>query len=95
MAPFANGNLQNVALSMPITLGLGIDDYYETATDDDDFGFLDIGIVGSMPLSVPDSYGSWTLSAGVHFLMLGDNTEAANGGDEDEVIATIGISMGY
>ena len=56
---------------------------------------LDIGIVGSMPLSVPASYGSWTLSAGVHYLMLGDNTEAANGGDDDEVIATIGISMGY
>ena len=95
LAPFANGNLQNVALSMPITLGLGINDYYETATDDDDFGFLDIGIVGSMPLSVPASYGSWTLSAGVHYLMLGDNTEAANGGDDDEIIATVGISMGY
>ncbi len=89
-----------ITLTVPVTLGLG-SDYYEVTTatgsiDDDTFGFVDIGLDFSMPLTwVPADYGSWELSTGVHFLFLGDNTETINNGDGFEVIGTVGISMSY
>ena len=73
--------------------------------EDDTFGYLDIGLDFSMPLSfVPAQFGSWEAAAGVHFLLLGDSTETISGnqgtwgvgsGDDFEVIGTFGISMSY
>ena len=84
-----------ITVSVPVTVGLSVDDYYEFPTDET-FGFLDVGIIFSMPLSsVPSDFGEWVLSAGVNFLFLGDSTEAANGGDDTEVIGTVGLSMSY
>jgi len=91
-----------ITLSVPFTFGFG-DGYYELDTtgnghadDDDSFGYFDVGVVMSAPLSfIPADYGSWEVAAGVHFLFLGDNAETINGGDGSEVIGTIGISMSY
>jgi hypothetical protein len=92
-----------VTLSFPMTVGLGLDDYYEDgAGDDDTFGFFDIGAVLSTPLDglIPADYGAWTASIGVHAIFLGDSAEdisAAFGtGDEDtSIYATFGLSMEY
>jgi len=96
-----------VTLSIPITLGLSITDYYEgTAgtfprldpnnSSDPNFGYLDVGAVLSMPLSaIPADYGQWEVSVGLHWMLLNENTELANNGDESEFVATFGISMGY
>ncbi len=100
-----------ITLTIPVTVGLGWD-YYEAFSDatpgvleDDTFGYLDIGLDFSMPLSfVPAQFGSWEAAAGVHFLLLGDSTETISGnqgtwgvgsGDDFEVIGTFGISMSY
>jgi hypothetical protein len=72
------------------------DDFNDNTTDDEAFGFVDIGLDFSMPLSfVPAQFGSWEASTGVHFLFLGDNAKAGNGGDDLEIIGTFGISMSY
>jgi len=85
-----------ITLTIPLTLGLGSDYYQISTTDDDSFGFVDAGLDFSMPLSfVPAQFGSWEAAAGVHFLFLGDNTEAMNNGDDFEIIGTFGISMSY
>lgn len=86
-----------VSLAFPITVGLSLDDYYEFATGDDDtFGYFDGGIVARMPLGfIPTDYGSWEVSAGIHFLLLGDNLEATNDGDEFHALGIFGISMTY
>lgn len=85
-----------VTLSIPLAVGLGISDYYETATDDDDFGFVDLGFVFGVPIGcIPDDYGQWGLSAGVHVFFLGDNTELANNGDDVQIVGTVGITMDY
>tara|TARA_Y100001933_G_scaffold265265_1_gene338785 strand:+ start:57130 stop:57951 length:822 start_codon:yes stop_codon:yes gene_type:complete len=85
-----------ITLTIPVTVGLGSDYYQVSATDDDTFGFVDAGLDFSMPLSfVPAQFGSWEAAAGVHFLFLGDNTEAINNGSDFEVIGTFGISMSY
>lgn len=86
-----------VSLSFPVKVGLSLDDYYEFRTGDDDtFGYFDGGIVASMPLGfIPADYGSWEISAGIHILVLGDNLEATNDGDEVHALGIFGISMTY
>lgn len=91
-----------VTLSVPLTLGLSVDDYYENAGGDSDtFGYFDAGLVLSTPLAfIPADYGQWSASAGVHLLVLGDTAQdisAAFGTGDDEVntYATFGISMSY
>jgi len=91
-----------VTLSVPITLGLSLGDYYEDPTsagaaDDSNFGYLDIGLVVSTPLtSVPADFGQWELSAGVHYLLLNEATEELNqSANGDEIIFAVGIRMGY
>jgi hypothetical protein len=86
-----------VSVTFPMTLGLGLDDYYEFNTGNNDtFGYFDLGLVASVPLSfIPAAYGTWEIHAGVHFLFLGDNLEAVNRGDSFEAVGTFGISMTY
>jgi len=87
-----------LTISVPVTLGLSIDDYYEdpVSGDDETFGYLDIGVVGTVPLKfMPKQFGTWELSAGVHFLFLGDSNETFNGGDDFEVLGIVGVSMSY
>jgi len=86
-----------VSLSFPLTLGLSISDYYQNSTGDDDtFGYFDLGVNVSVPLSfIPADYGSWEVFVRGDFLFLGDNLEAVNDGDAFEAIGTIGISLAY
>lgn len=95
-----------VDVSIPLTLGLGLDDYYQYAdvasgaARDEDFGFFDAGIVASMPLAfVPADYGSWSVSAGIHFLFTNEDfvqgTLGAPNYDEFRIVGTVGIAMEY
>lgn len=86
-----------VTLAVPMTVGLSLDDYYEFGTDDETFGFFDVGLVASMPLPcLGDKFGSWETYVGVHFLFLGNATEAANSKPDDtEIIGSWGISVSY
>ena len=85
-----------IALNMPATFGFSLSNYYENGAGmDDGFGFLDIGAVAAMPLALPEEYGAWELSGGLHLLFLGSYLEALNDGDEVQVIGSIGLSIGY
>lgn len=99
-----------LSLSVPITAGFGISDYYETGLGGDDdgedftFGFLDIGGVVSTPLPfIPADYGAWEASAGVHYIILGDEAQDISGpqgfnvtgDDDDSIYLTFGVSMSY
>ncbi len=98
----------DLVLAIPLTAGFSIDNYYEDFADGDDdfFGYFDVGLVLSMPLwFIPPEFGAWELSAGVHFLFLGDTAEgysgsgpagrAWNGGDDFQVIGVMGFAMSY
>lgn len=86
----------DVSISFPVEVGLSVSDYYEVAGNDETFGYLTAGVAASIPLDfMPDGYGEWSLSAGLDYLMLGDNTETINGGDDDEWIFHAGISVGF
>ena len=69
-------------LSIPVTLGFSLDDYYLDASGDDDFfGFGSVGADISIPLGSGD-YGEWTMNVGGNVLFLGSAAETANGGDD-------------
>ena len=87
-----------VTLSVPVTVGLGLDDYYEhpTTGDNETFGFASVKPTLSMPLKfMPADYGTWEVSASVELLYLGDTNEALNDADDFQAIGTVGLSMSY
>ena len=92
-----------LTLSIPVTAGFSLDNYYEDAAGDDEtFGYLDIGAVVSTPLPfIPADYGVWTASAGLHYIALGDsaadlgNDLGVTDGKDDSIYATFGVSMSY
>ncbi len=85
-----------ITLTVPTTFGFSLSNYYEDGEGiDDAFGYFDIGVVGSMPLPVPEGYGAWELTGSVHALLLGDYLKMLNDGEEVQLIGSIGFSIGY
>ena len=85
-----------LSVSFPVTLGMSLTNYYEgTPGNDNVFGYADFGLVASAPLSVPEAYGAWEVSGGIHLLSLGDALASFNGDDELQAIGTFGVSIGY
>ena len=85
-----------VSVSFPVTLGMSLTDYYEkTPGNDALFGYVDLGLVASVPLPVPASYGAWEVSGGIHLLSLGDTLKAFNDGDEFQAVGTFGFNIAY
>lgn len=83
-------------LTFPASVGLSLSDYYQDADGSDDtFGFAQVGAKASIPLGEPSRFGTWTLSAGVSLLYLGDHTKAFNNGDDTQVIGTIGLQWNF
>jgi hypothetical protein len=87
----------SVGVSVPLTLGLSLSDYYEFGTGDDDtFGYFDAGVAVNVGLGlIPKDFGALSLTVAGHFLFLGDNLETANNGDSFKAIGTIGVSLSY
>jgi hypothetical protein len=86
-----------VTLSLPNKVGLGLDDYYEiSSSNEDTFGYYSSGVKLSIPLAfIPEDYGAWSASGGVQVLAFGNNTRTLNHEDEVWAVGTWGISMSY
>ncbi len=89
-----------VTLSIPVAVGLSLDDYYSEdiafVRDGDSFGFVKAGVTLSVPLSfIPAEFGEWTAALGADCYFLGSDQEAANNGDDIELVGRLGISMSY
>ena len=85
-------------LSIPVTLGFSLGNYYESigGRNDDAFGYFDIGAEVSTALNfLPQRMGPWQVHGGLHWLLLGDNLEARNGGDTSELILSVGMSTSW
>lgn len=88
-----------MTLSIPVTLGFG-DDYYEDGLgNDESFGYWQIGLAVAMPLNmVPAEFGAVELTAGVFYLdgeAYEDDFFGVQGGDDDTIYGTLGISLSY
>jgi hypothetical protein len=93
-----------VVLSLPVTLGTSLGDYYEDETGSDDFlGYLDLGLELTLPMSVlldPLTVDQGRLSGvelygGIHWLHLGDNLGHINHGDTEERTAKGGARIRF
>jgi hypothetical protein len=84
------------SVTVPVKLGMSLKDYYELEGEDNKFGFFDVGVAFTVPLSgIPESFGAWNFHAGVDFFALGDTNEAFNGGDSGKVTGLFGFGMSY
>ena len=91
--PLAGGK---ASLTFPVKLGLSMSDYYEGATGNDTFGYFDVGVAGSVPLSfIGKQYGAWSLRGAIDVLAFGDNMKALNHDDGSAVVAQFGIGLSY
>jgi hypothetical protein len=88
-----------LSLSFPLLVGLSLSEYYERISvggADDVFGYASGGAAASLPLRfIPADFGAWQARAGVSVMLLGDNLERANRGNEVEVIGNVGIALTY
>jgi hypothetical protein len=89
----ADGAL-NVAI--PVFVGLSLSDFYQDENGDNAvFGFFDIGVGVTVPLSgLPEAFGEWDFHANVDFQAYGDALEAYNG-DSTKATGALGISFSY
>ena len=87
----------DIRLSLPATMGLSLRDYYEDGAGNDDFfGVLDVGAEVSVPMDfLPPRAGPWDASAGLHWLLLGDNNADIPGADGSELVFSIGVETRF
>ena len=91
------------SVSFPVSVGLSLSNYYENgiSTDtplgfNDNFGAFDAGAVIAVPLGMmPEAYGSWELTGGIHLMKLGSYLESINDGDGVQAVGSVGFSVGY
>ncbi len=81
--------------SFPATVGVSLDEYYESAAGNDQtFGWAQVGVAAAISTDT-SRHGTWTLDAGVHRLWLSEQNEAINNGDGAEWIAKAGLTIKY
>jgi hypothetical protein len=86
-----------ITVSVPLSVGLSLSDYYEFGTGSDDtFGYFSGGVTVAVPLAfIPPDFGKWLVKAGVTVLYLSDNLKAINDGDRVQAIGTVGLAFSY
>jgi hypothetical protein len=85
----------SATITIPVKLGLSLNDYYEGPTGDEKFGFFDIGALYTVPFSGSKRYGSWSFHAGVDLFTFGETTEFLNKDDKTRVVGQAGLTVSY
>jgi hypothetical protein len=85
-----------INISAPMTFGFSLKDYYTVNGKDQTFGYFSGGPLFTMPLKfIPAPYGSWSMKAGVQFLVLNTNLETVNANESFVPIGSVGLSLVY
>jgi hypothetical protein len=90
----------NIPLTIPIALGLSIDDYYVKDNGDNDvLGYLSAGVQTSVPIPesiIPAKYGSWAVTGGAYYMTLfSDSAEVANNDSSNVFWGKVGLTFSY
>jgi hypothetical protein len=101
VAPGYSGS--RASLTVPVKVGLSLADYYElnrgtaSAPDvvDGKFGYFSVAGLVTVPFGGTTAFGAWNVHGGVELQVLGETTQALNGGDGQRVIGSIGIGFSY
>ncbi len=85
-----------VSLTVPVTMGASLKDYYELNGSDRRFGYLNVGSIVAVPIGgASGRFGAWQLHGGVDFYRLGEFGQASNRGDANRVVASAGLGLRY
>jgi hypothetical protein len=84
---------KKLSLAIPVKAGLSLKDYYEGPTGSNKFGYLDTGLIASVPFTSGKT--SWDVHGGVDILSFGDNLKLLNHGDRVKPVASIGLGFTY
>lgn len=83
------------SVSVPVKLGLSLDDYYELLGVDHPFGFFSVAGIITIPIGTATRFGEWNIRGGIEFQTLGETTTFFNGGDGSQVVGLIGLGFSY
>ena len=87
--------LRDVAVAVPVKLGLSLDGYYEGLSGDERFGFFSVGGSVTVPLSSERSpFGRWSAHGAADYLRLGDSN-ALRLGNNTKVVISAGLGLAY
>ena len=87
-----------VTLSLPVTMGLGVADFYE---NDEELGYVAVGVKAGMPLPMLSEWGNWTVSTGVTVIDGNDdavgafNSTIAGQSNDTRVVGFISFGFGF
>jgi hypothetical protein len=85
-----------ITVSAPLTFGFSLKDYYTVNGSDQTFGYFSGGPLFTVPLKfIPADFGSWSLRAGVQFLVLNTNLKTVNTDDSFVPIGSVGLTLTY
>jgi hypothetical protein len=84
-----------VTISIPLTLGMSTDSYYTNDGGHNEvIGYWVAGIKATIPLPVPEKFGSWSVVLECDYLSLqAQSVRDANTGDRDDIIGRIGVEF--
>lgn len=107
---FSPESYMPLTLTVPITAGFGFSDFYGSGTEDgsftgsdeENFGFVSVGLTASMPLKFMEDagFGAWKYSVGGYYYYLGDgvhdfNQSFAGANSRSEWVFTTGFSVSF
>jgi hypothetical protein len=83
-------------VSAPLTFGFSVKDYYTVDGKNQTFGYFSGGPLFTVGLKfIPAAFGTWSLKAGVQFLVLNSNLKTVNTNDSFVPIGNVGVAMTY
>lgn len=86
-----------VTLSIPVEVGLAIEDYYEEEDGSENtFGYVSFGMAASMPLAfMPEGYGDWAMTVSAKGFYFSDTLADVNEGDHWHPVfmASVGVEF--
>jgi hypothetical protein len=84
------------SVSAPLTFGFSVKDYYTVDGKNQTFGYFSGGPLFTVGLKfIPAAFGTWSLKAGVQFLVLNSNLKTVNTNDSFVPIGNVGVAMTY
>ncbi|MEO8602794.1 MAG: hypothetical protein ABI629_09475 [bacterium] len=94
--PFDPDGNYPITASLPLALGLSMNDYYEDGTHNQTFGFFSFGVGLSMPLSfIPKDLGAWSVGTAINVYCLSQTLKQVAENDNPFPVGTASISMEY
>ena len=93
---FFADSAQPINVTAPMTFGFSLKDYYTVNGKNQTFGYFSGGPLFTVPLKfIPTDFGSWSLRAGVQFLVLNTHLKTVNTDDSFVPIGNVGLTLTY